>query len=55
MSDSTITFLVLGAVVVLFIWDYFPVELVAVSACALAVGDGRAQPDQSSPVSAIRR
>ena len=32
MSDSTITFLVLGAAVVLFIWDYFPVELVAVAA-----------------------
>jgi di/tricarboxylate transporter len=32
MSDSTITFLVLGAAVALFIWDYFPVELVAVAA-----------------------
>jgi di/tricarboxylate transporter len=32
MSDSTITFIVLGAAVVLFVWDYFPVELVAVGA-----------------------
>ena len=32
MSDSTITFVILGAVVVLFVWDYLPVELVAVGA-----------------------
>ena len=32
MSDSTITFVVLGVAVVLFVWDYFPVELVAVGA-----------------------
>jgi di/tricarboxylate transporter len=32
VSDSTITFVVLGVAVVLFVWDYFPVELVAVGA-----------------------
>ena len=30
MSDSTITFVVLGAAVVIFVWDYFPVAIVAV-------------------------
>jgi len=30
MSDTTITFLVLGAVVAIFVWDRFPVALVAV-------------------------
>jgi di/tricarboxylate transporter len=32
MADSTISFLVLGAVVVLFVWNRFPVELVAIGA-----------------------
>ena len=32
MSDSTITFVVLGVAVVLFVWDYLPVELVAIGA-----------------------
>jgi di/tricarboxylate transporter len=31
MSDSTITFIVLGAVVVVFVLDYFPVAVVAVA------------------------
>jgi di/tricarboxylate transporter len=36
MSDETLTFLVLGAVVALFVWNRFPIELVAVgSALAL--------------------
>ena len=30
MSDSTITFLVLGAVVVVFVWDRLPVAVVAI-------------------------
>jgi len=30
VSDSTITFVVLGAAVVIFVWDYFPVAIVAV-------------------------
>ncbi len=32
MADSTISFLVLGAVVVLFVWNRLPVELVAIGA-----------------------
>jgi len=36
MSDTTLTFLVLGAVVVLFVWNRLPVEAVAVGA-ALAL------------------
>jgi di/tricarboxylate transporter len=32
MDDSTISFIILGAVVVLFIWDRLPVEVVAVGA-----------------------
>jgi di/tricarboxylate transporter len=32
MSDSTITFVILGVAVVLFVWDYLPVEIVAVGA-----------------------
>lgn len=36
MEDSTISFIILGAVVVLFIWDRLPVEVVAVGA-ALAL------------------
>ena len=31
MSDSTLTFLVLGAAVVLFVWDVLPVAIVAIS------------------------
>ena len=30
MSDTTITFLVLAAVVAVFVWDYFPVAIVAI-------------------------
>jgi di/tricarboxylate transporter len=30
MSDETITFLILGAVIVVFVWDRFPVEFVAI-------------------------
>ena len=30
MSDSTITFVVLGAVVALFVWDQLPVAIVAI-------------------------
>ena len=30
MSDSTITFLVLGAAVAVFVWDRFPVAAVAI-------------------------
>src|SRR6516225_622445 len=36
MSDTTLTFLVLGSVVVLFVWNRLPVEAVAVGA-ALAL------------------
>ena len=42
MSDETITFLVLGATVAVFIWDRLPVAVVAVGV-ALAVGDRRAR------------
>jgi di/tricarboxylate transporter len=40
MSDSTITFLVLGVVVALFVWDYLPVELVAVGAALTLYATG---------------
>ena len=43
MSDSTITFLILGVVVVVFVWDRLPVAIVALGVCALVVGDGRAR------------
>ena len=36
MSDTTITFLVLGAAVALFVWDRLPVAVVALGA-ALAL------------------
>ena len=36
MDDATVSFAVLGAVVVLFVWNRLPVELVAVGA-ALAL------------------
>ena len=36
MSDATISLLILTAVVVLFVWNRFPVELIAVGA-ALAL------------------
>ncbi len=40
MSDSTITLLTLGVVVVLFVWNRLPVELVAVGAALALYGFG---------------
>jgi di/tricarboxylate transporter len=40
MPDATIVYLVLGAVVVLFIWNVFPVEIVAVGASLTLVAAG---------------
>jgi di/tricarboxylate transporter len=40
MSQATITFLVLGAVVVLFIWNPVPVEVVAVGAAVVLYATG---------------
>jgi Na+/H+ antiporter NhaD/arsenite permease-like protein len=40
MSDSTITFVILGAVVVLFVWDHLPVEIVAVGAALTLYATG---------------
>ena len=42
-----ITFLVLAAVVVVFVLDRFPVAIVAVGVGAVALGDGRPRPDQA--------
>ncbi len=43
MDDSTITFVVLGAAVVLFVWDRLPVAIVAIGVALVAVGDRRAR------------
>jgi len=40
MTDATIVYLVLGAVVLLFIWNRFPVEIVAVGASLTLVAAG---------------
>ena len=48
MDDSTITFVVLGAAVVLFVWDRLPVAIVAIGvalalwATGVLVARGRA-------------
>ena len=47
MSDITISFLVLGAVVVLFVWNRFPVELVAVGGALTLCATGVLHLDQS--------
>ena len=48
MSDAAVSLLILGAVVVLFVWNRFPVELVAVGA-ALAVRGRGGEPWQGRP------
>ena len=55
MSDSTITFVILGVAVVLFVWDYFPVELVAVGAALSLYATGVLDLSQSIAGSATRR
>lgn len=40
MTDATIVFLVLGAVVVLFVWNKFPVEVVALGSALALAGAG---------------
>ena len=55
MSDSTITFVVLGAVVALFVWDCLPVELVAVGAALTLWATGVLDLTRRSRASAIRR
>ncbi|MBX3285294.1 MAG: SLC13 family permease [Actinobacteria bacterium] len=46
MADSTISFLVLGAVVVLFVWNRIPVELVAIGAGLALYATGVLELDQ---------
>src|SRR4051812_3077648 len=46
MSDATITFGVLGVVVVLFVWNVFPPEVVAVGAALLLYAAGVLGADQ---------
>src|SRR4051812_47700993 len=46
MSDATITFGVLGVVVVLFVWNVFPPEVVAVGAALLLYATGVLGADQ---------
>jgi hypothetical protein len=40
MSDATIVYLVLAALVVLFVWNKLPVEIVAVSAPLVLIATG---------------
>ena len=47
MSDSTITFLILAAAVVVFVWDYFPVAIVAVGVALSLWATGVLSLDQS--------
>jgi di/tricarboxylate transporter len=47
MSDSTITFLVLGATVVVFVWDRLPVALVAVAVAIALWATGVLDLDQA--------
>jgi di/tricarboxylate transporter len=46
MTDATVVYLVLGAVVLLFIWNKFPVEIVAVGASLTLVAAGVISVDQ---------
>jgi di/tricarboxylate transporter len=47
VSDSTITFLILAAAVVVFVWDYFPVAIVAVGVALSLWATGVLSLDQS--------
>lgn len=47
MADSTISFLVLGAVVVLFVWNRLPVEIVALGAALTLWATGVLQLEQA--------
>jgi di/tricarboxylate transporter len=47
VSDTTITFLVLGAVVVVFVWDRFPVAIVAVGTALALWATGVLDLDQA--------
>ena len=47
MSDSTITFLVLGATVVVFVWDYLPVAIVALGVTLSLWATGVLELDQA--------
>ena len=56
MDDSTITFIVLGASVVLFVWDRLPVAIVAIGVALVAVGDrGAVAGGRAGAGSATRR
>ncbi|HEX5695576.1 MAG TPA: SLC13 family permease, partial [Acidimicrobiia bacterium] len=46
MTDAAVVYLVLGAVVLLFIWNRFPVEIVAVGASLTLVAAGVISVDQ---------
>jgi Na+/H+ antiporter NhaD/arsenite permease-like protein len=47
MSDMTVTFLVLGAVVVVFVWDRLPVGIVAIGVALALWATGVLSLDQA--------
>ena len=55
MSDITLTFAIVAAVVVLFVWDRFPVIVVALATSLALWATGVLDSARRSPGSAIRR
>ena len=54
MAQSSITFLILGATVALFMWNKVPVAIVATGVCLGALGDSWSMRRDQAPARACR-